>query len=225
MVFVLERVSGPAVEPITLAEAKQQCRVTDITTGSPPVASHPDDDQISGLIVAAREWAEEFTGRALIEQSWRLTIYCNPCLGHPNNVSGIYQWGRYGEIMLHKSPVIEITSFVSVDSAGVETEFGEGSPFLANYELREGNSKFPRIVGLDGATWCTDILKIEFRAGFAPEEGSPLAPDAARVMERFKIAIRLWVEAHYDRDKEMMPILVQAAENMIRPERVELGMA
>nr|MBP6771228.1 head-tail connector protein [Reyranella sp.] len=49
-------VTAPAIEPITLTEAKLHCKV-DLST---------DDDLITALIVAAREEIERRTWRALI---------------------------------------------------------------------------------------------------------------------------------------------------------------
>ena len=54
--------TGPAVEPLTLAEAKEYLRVD---TGD-------DDDVITALIAGARVHVEAQTRRALITQSWRL---------------------------------------------------------------------------------------------------------------------------------------------------------
>jgi uncharacterized phiE125 gp8 family phage protein len=55
--------TGPAVEPVSLAEAKAFLRV-----------EHDDDDDvIAALVTAARSYAEAQTRRALITQSWRLT--------------------------------------------------------------------------------------------------------------------------------------------------------
>lgn len=53
---------GPAVEPVSLAEAKQYLRV-----------EHEDDDALIGvLIAAARVQVEQAARRVLITQSWRI---------------------------------------------------------------------------------------------------------------------------------------------------------
>ena len=63
--------TGPAVEPITLAAAKQFIRV-----------EHDDDDDvITALIAGSRIHVETQTRRALITQSWRLVRDVWPELG------------------------------------------------------------------------------------------------------------------------------------------------
>jgi uncharacterized phiE125 gp8 family phage protein len=58
----LQLVTPPALEPVTLAQAKAHLKVDTI-----------DDDALIGtLIVAARARAEWHTGRALVTQSWIL---------------------------------------------------------------------------------------------------------------------------------------------------------
>ena len=54
----LKRVTAPAAEPITLAEAKAHCRVDHST----------DDSLIQGYITAAREWVEDYIDRSLVTQ-------------------------------------------------------------------------------------------------------------------------------------------------------------
>ena len=86
-------VTPPTAEPITLAEAKQQRRVT--TTA--------DDPLIDGLIVAARDWAERFTGRALMTQTWDYFLDAFP-----------------DAIELQLPPLQSVTSVKYVDTNGME---------------------------------------------------------------------------------------------------------
>ena len=54
----------PAVEPVGLNEAKAYLGVLDSA----------EDNLISNLITAARQAVEQYCGRVLINQSWRLTL-------------------------------------------------------------------------------------------------------------------------------------------------------
>lgn len=56
--------SPPAVEPLSLAEAKLHLRVDDAA----------EDTTIGSLIVAARRHVEQVTGLALIQQGWSLYL-------------------------------------------------------------------------------------------------------------------------------------------------------
>jgi uncharacterized phiE125 gp8 family phage protein len=57
--------TGPTIEPVTLAEAKIHLKIDSDTT---------DDLLVTALITAAREACENYTGRALIEQSWEFAF-------------------------------------------------------------------------------------------------------------------------------------------------------
>ena len=59
-------IAGPGEEPVTLAEAKAFCRID----GS------DEDALMSARIAAARLQVESLTGRALVTQTWRLTMTC-----------------------------------------------------------------------------------------------------------------------------------------------------
>lgn len=60
----LRLVIPPAVEPVTLEEAKLHLRVD----------GNEDDSLITALITAARQKAEEYTRRAFITQTWELAV-------------------------------------------------------------------------------------------------------------------------------------------------------
>ena len=59
-------IAGPGEEPVTLAEAKAWCRID----------ASDEDALVTALIAAARLQVESLTGRALVTQSWRLTLDC-----------------------------------------------------------------------------------------------------------------------------------------------------
>ena len=223
-VFTLELVTGPVIEAVTLAEAKRHLRIDPLVT--------VDDLDITMLITAAREWIEDYTGRVLIDSTWRLTVGQSAVLDIVSDVvtgnAASILLPAVNGVLLRRSPVIELISVSSIGSDGVSTEVqGIGSPSSAVFELREAASKWPRVVGLSGApTLASGTYTIEFRAGFATGLGSPAAdPDPALVPARFKQAMKLWIEANYDRDERMMPLLLDTAERLIKPERADLQIA
>jgi hypothetical protein len=225
MRYVLERVMPPSEEPVTLAELRDHMREFSSVTDN--------DAKYTACGIAAREWLEDYTGRALVDQTWRLTIgdtlygayYGGGDLvggfRGPFVYRGIWDWLRMGEIWLRKAPVLAITKFVSVDADGAETDID-----AATYALREGDSKWPRLVAKSGATWCPWLpgtcMRIEYRAGYVDLLGSPSLGD---VPGRFKQAILLYAESLFDRDEKMMGLLQSAAESLICSERVEMGFA
>lgn len=213
MRYVLERVSGPEIEPVTLAEAKLHLgEFDDVTT---------HDDEISELVTAAREWAEDFTGLAMIDQTWRITFGDSLSVdrvGEPSRECARSE-SRGTDVYLRRSPAIDIVSFKSVSAEGVETDVD-----AANYELREADGKWPRVVAKNGASWATGEYRITFRAGYANRDVSP-ADGAEVVPARVKQAMKIWLEAHYDRDAAAMPGLVEAAKGLLKPLRADLGIA
>ena len=62
--YSLERTIDATVEPVTIAQAKAQCRVV----------TDQDDALIAMLITAARQHCEKQTGRSFLQQTWRLSL-------------------------------------------------------------------------------------------------------------------------------------------------------
>lgn len=224
MNFTLERVSGPEFEPVTLAEMKKHLRAFTSVTD--------DDAQITDLIIAGREWLEDYTGRICIDQTWKLILDSRTVTGdavtgftgYPirsgyGYYAGIFDWSMRGEILLRRSPVLSVISVKAVDLAGAETAIS-----ASTYELREPDSKWPRLVALNGAPWTSNMLRIVFRAGYADQIGSP-GEGSEVVPARFKQAVKLWVEANYDRDEKMMPLLLETAQGLVKADRAELSLA
>ena len=92
--MALSLVTAPAVEPLTLADAKGHLRVD--------VAD--EDGLIDDLIRAAREYVESFTHRALITQTWDDKRDGFPC------------W--FAPIDLPKPPTSSVTSISYIDTNG-----------------------------------------------------------------------------------------------------------
>jgi uncharacterized phiE125 gp8 family phage protein len=67
----LELTTPPAIEPVTLDEAKAHLKVD----------TADDDALITSLIAAARARAEWHTGRAFVTQGWKLWLDTWPCNG------------------------------------------------------------------------------------------------------------------------------------------------
>jgi hypothetical protein len=213
--YVLERIIAPELYPVTVAEAKRHL--------GEYVGATDRDDDISEMIAAATDWAESFTGRSLFDQTWRLTVderataAADSAQQSSSYIVGDTDWARDG-IYLRRSPVLAVVSLKTVDAAGAETEVDAGT-----YALREETSKWPRLVGLNGTGWSTGTFRVTFRSGYADTTGSP-QDDASVIPARFKQAIKMHVEAHYNRDADMERLL-KAAENLLKPERCELGLA
>jgi len=163
---VLERITDPEIEAVTLAELRQHLRLfSDITN---------EDAYLSELIVLAREWVTEYTGRALIDETWTQTV----------------QEYVSGSITLLRSPALAVVTFVSVGDDGAETA-------IDSYELREAGGRWPRLVPPTGSTWGAGTLRLTYRAGFANREVSP-QDGAEKVPRAIKHAIRLLAAHEYE---------------------------
>lgn len=105
----LTQTVAPAIEPITLTEAKLQARVID----------NSEDALLTLMIGSARRYAEAYCGRSFITQQWRLTLDSFP---------GPWTFGvRYGKtfslpahaIQVERSPVQSVQAITYRDMQGV----------------------------------------------------------------------------------------------------------
>lgn len=104
--MVTELSSAPAVEPVSLVEAKLHLRVD----------SDDDDLVIESLVKAAREHVEELTGRKLITQTWK--YYRD---GFPEGA----------ELPLPFAPVSAVSSVKYTDADGTQSTWSS-SEYLAD---------------------------------------------------------------------------------------------
>jgi uncharacterized phiE125 gp8 family phage protein len=165
-------VTPPAVEPITLAEAKQYLRV-----------DHSDDDaEISALISAAREYLQGRTNVALVEQVWDLVLDEFPL--------------NTGAVCVPLTPVQSVDSIKYDDEEGVEQTLSSDSFVL------DAASKPPWIALAQDVVWPTTLqtvngVRVRMTFGFPPDEGSP--PDyTANIPPSMIVPLKMLVSHWYD---------------------------
>lgn len=136
--YGLRVVTGPTAEPVTLEEASAHCRVD----------TSDEEALLAAYITAARQYAEEITGRAFLTQTLELTL------------DGF----EADTIELPRAPVASITSIGYLDTAGV-------SKTVTSHVL-DGRSRPPRLTPAYGESWpdtrgTPGCVAIRFVAGEA----------------------------------------------------------
>jgi uncharacterized phiE125 gp8 family phage protein len=198
----LKLITPPAVDPITLVEAKAHLRVID----------NDDDTYITALIKSATANAEAWLGRAMIDQTWDLYLDAFPTL------AGF-------EIKIPKPPLIEVTQIAYDDPNGDE-QIVASSDYYADTVSEPG-----WVVPQGTLSWPTPIdaincVRVRFRAGYLDTSSPPLNA----VPFDLKAGILLAVGSMYENREDIVvgtiaSKLPQFVEALLRPHRVLLGMA
>lgn len=124
---------------ITSTEVKNWLRIT----GS------DDDTVITALLIAAHNWAKEYTGRSLTTQTLQLgidTIYDNQTIVREGKYVGIDQDLIRRNIILPFSPVASVSNVKYYDDSDNESTFAASKYYLDNFAdpakfvLRNGES-------------------------------------------------------------------------------------
>jgi uncharacterized phiE125 gp8 family phage protein len=138
-------VTPPTKEPVSLTELKEHARI-----------EHTDDDPIlERLIIAAREFVERATRRALMTQTWKVTLDNFPD----------------GDIELARPPLISVLTVVYEDTAGVTQTFPASSYYVDNKSI------VGRVSLEDGYVWPSTEARIatvvvSYIAGYGSDEAS-----------------------------------------------------
>jgi uncharacterized phiE125 gp8 family phage protein len=145
-------VTPATLDPISLAEVKAHCRV-DISD---------DDGLLAGFILAARQIAETNLRRALITQTWDVTLD----YGWPS------QTWKCARIVLPLSPVQSVTSISYVDSSGNAQTLAADQYKVATIETGE-----TAIEPAYGVTWPSirremAAVTVRFVAGYGAQPGA-----------------------------------------------------
>ena len=142
--------SGPAVEPVTLAEAKAHLRVD----GS------AEDTLIASLIVTSRLHVEAAAGLALVTQSWSWYVDA---------------WPRGHALKLPLRPVQSIAAVRLYEETGAATTLDPATWFLDGAAapprlVRQGALPWPR------PSRIANGIEVAFTAGFGPASTDVPAP-------------------------------------------------
>lgn len=144
--MALKLITGPTVEPLTLAEAKLHLRVD----GS------DEDALITPLITAARRMAEQRSGRALCSQTWELALDAFPA----------------SAIALPLPPSQSITSIKYLDPAGAEQTLASDQYALDNYGSQHWVLPAQDVTWPDTLD-AANAVKVRFVAGYGAAADVP----------------------------------------------------
>ena len=195
-------ITAPAVEPVTLAEAKAHLRV-----------DHTAEDALIAMYLqAARQDCEEWTARAFVTQTWELVLDKFPA----------------DEILLPRPPLQSVESVKYDDAAGQETtlattEYDVDSASQPGWVV-------PVTTGWPTSTFeGINSVRIRYVAGYLmPDSPADLT---SAIPGSIKAAILLHLGRLYEnREDVVVGTVVNAmpigtAEYLLRPYRVALGMA
>lgn len=145
--MALKLITPPAVEPVTLDEVKEHCRIDGAT----------DDNLLNSLITVARQEAEKVTRRQLITATWELRL------------------DKFPEIIyLPMPPLQSVTPIAPVviggvkylDSSGIEQTLTENTDYMIDIYSEPG-----RITPCYGEVWPTiypviNAVRIVYKAGY-----------------------------------------------------------
>lgn len=148
-------ITPPAIEPFSLEDAKSHCR---IVIGD-------EDNDVMRWIRAARTKVERDTGRALLTQTWDLSL--DAFYGPGGYFVADFGWPRYGArtITIPYPPLQSVTSVTVTDTAGTETVWS-----ATNY-IVDTASEPGRIALTDTGSWPSSLRifqpgRIRFIAGW-----------------------------------------------------------
>ena len=191
-------VTGPAAEPVTLAEAKRHLRVE----------HDADDTLIRGLIAAARDWCQAETQRQFMPATYRLTLDAFP--GDCGWPAGAGFPTRAGAILLPFGPVTAVSSVTYYDSTGTSQTL---SASLYQSAL---DREPPFVAPAPGEAWPTAeagraaAVTVNYTCGYA---GAAAVPDA------IKAAMLVLIGQRYEQrgdDQVLTPAAAAAVHPAVR---------
>lgn len=193
----------PATDtPISLQEAKDHLRV-----------NHTDDDALIALLIkSVTDYVEGpygFLARALINQTWELTIDSFPT----------------NEVKIPLPPLIEVVSIDYDDAGGMAQTLSNGLYYVDT--VSEPGWVLPIAGGWPSTFDGINAVRIRYRAGYVDNSVSPAVGE---VPFDIKAALLLYIGSLYEH-RETVVIgqtatqLPWGAEALLRGKRIQLSMA
>lgn len=126
----VRRLTQPAVEPVSLSEAKTHLRVDTST----------DDTYITALVKAAREWVEEYLDRSLVYTQWQVKADLFPV-----------------EFEVPRPPIATAGTFTAVTLTYESTD--GTTKTVAGADYRVDRDATPAVVrNVYNGTWPSDVI-------------------------------------------------------------------
>lgn len=160
----LKLIEAPKQEPVALDELKSQLSIRDEIS----------DDVIIRRIAEARQWAEQFTGRAFVTQTWEALLDA---------------WPSGNIISLPRGPVQSITSVKYIDTAGALQT-------LANTEYKLASAGImQRLLPAYGKEWPEardeiESIQVRYVAGYGLSGEDVPGP----IREAIMLIVGHWIE-------------------------------
>lgn len=155
-------ITGPAIEPVTLADAKLHLHVDD----------SGEDALIQALIASARGQCEHILGRSIMPQTWELVLDSFPA---------------DSDIELLNPTIIGITSIKYID-ANTGTEV----TLAANQYALDKDNEPGWVMPVAGVTWpatadVANAVRVRYQAGYADAASVPEG-----IKSWIKLAVGVW---------------------------------
>jgi len=200
----------PDEEPVTLEELKDHMRITEVD----------DDKVLAGMIVAARQGAEKYTKRSLVEQTWKMKMDSFPYGNRGPWFEGVVQGPvssarNCRQILIPIPPLKSVTHIKTYSNTDVETTFDSD-----NYQVSTYNGLYAKpgkITLRDGVVWPTfernaDGIEIQFISGYGEPDDVP---------ELIKLAIKEEAAYRYENRGDCGDIGSSAAISLLSQFKLE----
>ena len=184
-------ITAPTKEPVTLEDIKEQLSIRE--------GDELQDVNMMRRIKEARQWAEGFLGRSLINQTWEMAFDTWPA-----------------EMRLRRMPVSSITSIKYIDETGVEQTVDSADYTLDTY------APFHAVRLAYNTTWPThqdiaNAIKVRYVAGYGSEGTDVPGP----IREAILLTVGHWTRYQAVAESGVSITRIPfAVENLLEPYRV-----